>query len=441
MKHDKRNIDILKGSLIKNIILFVLPIALSSMLQQLFNAADTSVVGKFADEGALAAVGTNGEIVALLVTVSAGLSVGINVIIAGCIGRGEKDNLVLIKHSAIILSVIIGGIIAVSGQFLADGILRAINTPGDIFSRAGAYLKIYFAGMPFIMLYDFSAAILRAEGNSKTPFVILAISGGLNVLLNLLFVIVFKMGVTGVALATVISNGMSAVTTCKKVYKGAGGIKFKIMPELFPKVLKIGLPSAVQGAVFCFANIFVQTAVNGFGTNATGGSTIAMNFEYFAYYVITAFGQTATTFISQNYAAGNKDRCKSIVRICLIASIIGSGILTVPLTVFDNFFAGLFSDNTAEIQAACLRIGIILMYEPICGIYEVLAGVLRGIGHSTEPAVITILGTCVIRIVWIFTVFQKFHTLSVLFMVFPITWVITNLLMAAMYIRYRKIIT
>ena len=424
----------LHGPLNKKLILFALPIALSSMLQQLFNAADTSVVGHFADADALAAVGTNGEIVALLVTLSVGLAAGANVLIAHYIGEKKNDRISDALHTALSLALLLGLCGALLGQFLARPLLIAIRTPASVLADAILYLRIYFIGYPFLMLYDFGSAILRAKGDSRRPFIALTVSGLLNVLLNLFFVIVCHLGVAGVAIATDISTGVSAFLVLLWLVQESADFqlvprKLRLHSMPLRQMLIIGIPSAIQGAVFCFANIFVQASVNTFGATATAGSTIAMNFEYFGYYMITAFGQAATTFTSQNFAAKEYRRCRKILKSCLVFSILFSAVITVPLTVFRSGASALFTTNPAVIQSACLRISLILLFEPICCLYEIPAGVLRGSGHSTLPAILTVIGTCLVRIVWIFTVFVYKNTQESLFVVFPISWVLTILLM------------
>lgn len=432
----------LHGPLTMKLIVFALPIALSSMLQQLFNAADTSVVGHFADSNALAAVGTNGEIVALLVTLSAGLSVGANVLLARCIGEKKSEQISDILHTALVLALLTGSLGVVLGQGISRPLLTLIRTPEEILDAAVLYLRIYFCGFPFLMLYDFGSAILRAKGNSRFPFIALILSGILNVLLNLLFVIGCHAGVAGVAAATGISTAVSAFLVLWKLHMESDEFQFRIRAlclhqDYLAEILMIGIPSAVQGAVFCFANIFVQASVNSFGAIATAGSTIAMNFEYFGYFIITAFGQAATTFTSQNYAAGEIRRCRHILGICLAGSFLFSTLITVPLTVFRPAASGLFSSDPAVIEAACMRISIILLFEPICGFYETTAGVLRGTGHSTLPAVVTVIGTCLVRIVWIFTGFRSIHTPESLFIIFPVSWVITICLMTGSFLVSR----
>lgn len=426
------DMDMLHGSLTVKLLLFTLPIALSSMAQQLFNAADTAVVGYFGNESALAAVGTNTEIIALIVTVSSGLSVGANILIANHIGRNEMKETPAAVKTAMLLAVMVGMIGLLLGQIIAAPLLRLIQTPEGIFEAAELYLRVYMMGYPFLLLYDFGASALRARGDSRYPFLALIISGIANVALNLFFVIVFHMGVAGVAIATDISTMLSALLVLHRLAKDTM-FRFTFRDPKFSlriawEVLKTGIPSAVQGAVFCLANIFVQASVNSFGEIAIAGSTIAMNFEYFTYYIITAFGQTATTFTSQNYAAGQNDRCRRILWLCLGLSTVCSSIPIFVIVLFRGFFSSLFTPEVAVIESAGVRILCILLFEPICNFYEIPAGVLRGSGHALYPAVGAMIGTCAFRIIWICTVFRTAPTLPMLYHAFPLSWAATIVL-------------
>ena len=435
MNRKDREMDMLHGPLLKKILLFTLPIALSSMLQQLFNAADTSIVGYFDSANSLAAVGTNGEIIALIVSLSSGLAIGVNVLIANQIRQKKTDKIPEIVHTSIMLAVLIGITGLFIGQFITRPLLSLIQTPDKIIGLAEIYLRIYFLGYPFLLLYDFGSAVLRARGDSRYPFLALTFAGVINVLLNVFFVIVMRIGVAGVAIATDISTALSAGLVIWRLYKDIARsfTQIHIHPEYVSQILKTGIPSAIQGAVFCFANIFVQASVNSFGAVTIAGSTIAMNFEYFAYYVITAFGQTATTFTSQNYAADQKKRCRQILWICLISSTLFSLVIIEPIILFRTGFSGLFSTELEVIRNACIRIMYILFFEPICSLYEIPAGALRGAGHSALPAVMTVIGTCAFRIIWICTVFRLHTKLEVLYSAFPISWVTTILLIAGSF--------
>lgn len=428
----KTGMDMLHGPLTGKLLLFTLPIALSSIVQQLFNAADTAVVGYFGNESALAAVGTNTEIVALIVTLSSGLSIGANILIANRIGRNETKEIPAAVQTAMLLAVLVGLTGLLLGQAVAAPLLRLIQTPEGIFEAAELYLRIYMMGYPFLLLYDFGASVLRARGDSRYPFLALMISGIANVAFNLFFVIVFRMGVAGVALATDISTVLSALMVLRRLAKDTVFCftfrRPKFSPGIAGEVLKTGIPSAMQGAVFCFANIFVQASVNTFGETAIAGSTIAMNFEYFTYYIITAFGQTATTFTSQNYAAGQRGRCRRILWLCLGLSTVCSSVPIFTIVLFRDFFSGLFTPEAAVIESAAVRILCILLFEPICNFYEIPAGVLRGSGHALYPAVSTMIGTCAFRIIWICTVFRLNPALPTLYHAFPLSWVSTILL-------------
>ena len=415
------------------------------MVQQPFNAADTAVVGYFGSEGALAAVGTNTEIIALIVTLSSGLSIGANILIANRIGQNEIDELPAAVQTAMLLAALIGMAGLLLGQAAAAPLLELIQTPNSIFEEAALYLRFYMLGYPFLLLYDFGAAVLRARGDSRAPFLALMFSGAANVGLNLFFVVALHMGVAGVAIATDISAALSALLVLRRLKKDElfrlTFRKPQFSTKIAGNILKTGVPSAVQGAVFCFANIFVQASVNRFGETAIAGSTIAMNFEYFTYYIITAFSQTATTFTSQNYAAGQRDRCRRILWLCLGLSTVCSTIPIVTIVLFRDFFSSLFTQEAAVIESAAVRILCILLFEPVCNLYEIPAGALRGSGHALYPAVSTMLGTCAFRIIWICMLFRAHPTLPMLYHAFPLSWAATILLVnlgSLLILRFRS---
>lgn len=437
--------DMLHGPLSGKLLLFTLPIALSSMIQQLFNAADTAVVGYFGSEGTLAAVGTNTEIIALIVTLSSGLSIGAKILIANRIGQNEIDELPAAVQTAMLLAALIGMAGLLLGQAAAAPLLELIQTPNSIFEEAALYLRFYMLGYPFLLLYDFGAAALRARGDSRAPFLALMFSGAANVGLNLFFVVALHMGVAGVAIATDISAALSALLVLRRFKKDElfrlTFRKPQFSTKIAGNILKTGVPSAVQGAVFCFANIFVQASVNRFGETAIAGSTIAMNFEYFTYYIITAFSQAATMFTSQNYAAGQYDRCRRILWLCLGFSAVCSTIPIVTIILFRDFFSSLFMQEAAVIESAAVRILCILLFEPVCNLYEIPAGALRGSGHALYPAVSTMLGTCAFRIVWICMLFRAHPTLPMLYHAFPLSWAATILLVnlgSMLTLRFRS---
>lgn len=432
MNRKASDMDMLHGPLAGKLLRFTIPIALSSMVQQLFNAADTAVVGHFGSEGALAAVGTNTEIIALIVTISSGLSISANIMIADHIGRNKTMELPAVVQTSMLLACLVGIVGLLLGQAAAAPLLRLIHAPEDIFEEAKRYLQIYMLGYPFLLLYDFGSSMLRARGDSRYPFLALVVSGIANVGFNLFFVIVFRMGVAGVAIATDLSTMLSAFAVLHRLTKDelfrltfrSPGFSLSIAWD----ILKTGVPSAVQGAVFCFANLFVQASVNRFGETAIAGSTIAMNFEYFTYYITTASGQTATTFTGQNYAAGQNDRCRRILWLCLGLSTVCSSVPIFVIVLFRSLFSSLFAAEAAVIESAGVRILCILLFGPICNFYEIPAGVLRGSGHALYPAVSTVVGTCVFRILWIYTVFRAAPTLPTLYHAFPLSWIVTIVL-------------
>lgn len=433
------SIDMLNGPLLKNILLFSLPIAASSILQQLFNSADTAIAGRFGDPDALAAVGTNGEIVSFVVSVSSGLAVGANVLIAHYIGSGRREKISSAVHTSMLFSIIAGIIFALIGQFVSAPLLTLINTPEDILDSAVGYLRMYFAGVPFLMIYDFGAAVLRSKGDSRRPLNALMLSGVINVLLNLFFVIVMKLNVLGVALATDISTAFSAALVVYWLFKEQEDFciklsKLKIEGAQLKKILIIGVPAAVQNAVFCIANIFLQSAINTFGSTAAAGSAVSMNYEYIAYYVNSAFGQAAATFTGQNYAAGKWKRCKKIFLICMAEALFAALLLCIGFVAFRYQASALFTSSAAEIEYSCERLLTVLLLQPLCTLYEIPAWTMRGMGYSSVPAAENMICICVVRIIWRFTVFEHFRTLRTLYIVFPFTWVITTVVAAVTFI-------
>ena len=411
MNWKNKEIDMLHGPLAGKLLLFTLPIALSSMVQQLFNAADTAVVGYFGSDGALTAVGTNTEIIALVITLSSGLSIGANILIANHVGRNETKELPAAVQTAMLMAVLLGMAGLLLGQAAAVPLLRLLQTPEDIFEEAALYLRLYMLGYPFFVLM---------------------LSGVANVGLNLFFVVVLRMDVAGVAISTGVSTTLSALLVPRRLRRDElfrftfRELKFSLKNA--GNILKTGVPSAVQGAVFCFADLFVQASVNRFGETVIAGSTITMNFEYFTYYIITAFGQTETTFTSQNYAAGQRDRCQRILWLCLLLSTVCSTVPITAIVLFRDFFSSLFTPEATVIESAAVRILCILLFEPLCDLYEIPAGVLRGSGHAIYPAVSTMLGTCAFRIVWICTVFRAHPTLPMLYHAFRLSWIATIVL-------------
>lgn len=430
--------DMLNGPLVSKIILFALPLAASSILQQLFNAADVAVVGRFAGNQALAAVGGNSSVINLLVNLFVGFSVGANVVIARYIGEGKAERIQKTVHTVVALALICGAILAVLGYVVARPLLQLMNTPQEVLPLAAVYLKIYFGGMPFFMLYNFGSAILRSVGDTQKPLYCLIVSGIINVGLNLLLVIVFQLGVVGVAVATVTANGVSAGMVLLFLGKSEGAIrlnmrKLALSREEVVKIVKIGAPAGLQGMVFSFSNVCIQSAINGFGTDAIAGSAAALNYEFFTYFVTSAFTQAAVTFTSQNYGARKYERCKKVWRISALLGVCGTGILSAVFVLGRSFFLGIFAADAAAVSFGAVRMLHIQVFSFLPPLYEVTGGSLRGMGYSMTPAILTMFGSCAVRIIWIYTVFAWKPTLSVLFWVYPFSWVVTITLVAGGY--------
>ncbi len=439
----ENHMDMLQGSLLDKIILFALPLAASSILQQLFNAVDVAVVGRFASSRALAAVGSNTAVISLLVNMFVGVSMGANVLIASYIGKKENEGIHRAIHTAAILAAAAGTVLLVTGLFIARPVLTLMKTPDNVIDLAVLYLRIYCLGMPFIMVYNFGAAILRSMGDTKRPLYCLILSGIINTLLNLVLVIVFHLGVAGVAIATVVSNVVSAGLVVYFLLHENPPFRLrfqdiKIYPAEMVKTLKIGIPAGLQGMVFPLANMVIQSAINEFGSDVMAGSTAAQNYEYMTYFVINAFAQTAVTFTSQNYAAGYDKRCKKVLKETLLAGCLSCLVLSLVFVLGKKPFISVFTSDAKVAEFAYVRMMHVMLFEFLTGTYEITGAALRGKGYSMTPAFLTIFGTCLLRPLWVATVCRKYHTFGVLMSVYPVSWVLTGVLMAAAYIVIQK---
>ena len=434
----------LNGPLAGPIILFALPLALSSMLQQLFNAADTAVVGRFASSQAMAAVGSNSSVINLVVALFVGLSVGTNVVIASLIGRGRKEEIPTAVHTAVVVALISGVLLLFVGIGIARPMLTLMNTPEDVLDLAVLYLRIYFLGMPFIMLYNFGAAILRSKGDSTRPVYALICGGVLNVLLNLLLVIVFHLHVIGVASATVTSNVVSSFLVMWFLLHEEDEFrmnpkKLQIHRGYLMQMIRIGLPAGLQGVVFSLSNTVIQSGVNSFGSSASAGSAAALNFEIIAYYIVNSFNQATVTFTSQNYAAGKYDRVKKVFRLAILFTVIGAGTLDFLFIAGRHFTLSLFTTDPEVFKYAVIRFTHILAFQWMVSSYEISGSAMRGMGYSMTPTVITIFGTCVFRIFWVLTLFPRHRDFGFLLYVYPASWLITgSLVLFAYFLVCRK---
>ena len=431
------------GTLWNKILIFALPLAASSILQQLFNSVDTAVVGRFASSRALAAVGSNSSLIALMINLFIGISLGSNVVISRYIGQRAEKNIQSAIHTAIVVALFGGILVLVLGQFIARPVLTLMGTPHDVVDLAVLYLRIYFLGMPFIMLYDFCSSILRSTGDSRRPLYALIAAGIINTGLNLILVICFHLGVSGVAIATVVSNIVSSGILLWILTHEAAPVrlelhKLRIDWGELKKILVIGVPAGLQGMVFSVANVCIQSTINSFGSNAVAGSAAALNFEYFAYFIVNAFAQTTVTFTSQNYGAGDLVRCKKVFRQSMLFSVIFCGILSWIFVLGRSFFLRLYTTDPAVLDFAFQRLLIVTSLELLTSSYEISGGAMRGFGHSLTPAIITVIGSCVLRLIWISTVCRRVHEFWVLMIIYPISWILTGTAMITAYLLLRR---
>lgn len=431
MKDTKsQKIDMLNGAILGKIILFSIPIMLSGILQLLFNAADVMVVGKWAGKLALAAVGSNGSLINLFTNLFMGLSVGASVQVSMYYGARRYDNVSKTVHTAVLVSVLSGLFLTLIGLFFAVPMLKMMGTPNDVIYLSALYLRIYFLGMPFMLLYNFGSAILRSVGDTGRPLLYLTIAGIINLILNIIFVVLFQMSVAGVAVATIISQFVSAVLIITRLLKEDSCIrlewkKLRIHPEILLKIVKIGLPAGIQGMVFSFSNVIIQSSVNSFGSVVMAGNTAASNIEGFIYTSMNSIYQACITFTSQNLGAGKYSRIPKILLNC-VGLVLAVGIVFGSIVLFfGRQIMGLYASEQEVIAFGVLRLQVILRFYFLCGLMEVLVGSIRGLGHSVLPMVVSILGACGTRILWIFTVFRWVGTLESLYVSYPITWALT----------------
>ena len=439
----KHSIDMLSGSLLDKILLFALPFAASNVLQQVFNSADVAVVGRFSGSEALAAVGMCGPIVNLIINVFVGLSVGSNVLCATLIGQGRAGKIRDATQTVFCLALASGVFLAVVGPLLALPILRLIDTPQNVLPLSSRYLAIYFLGMPAIMAYNFCSAVLRAKGDSRRPLYSLTFAGVLNVALNLLFVAHFKLSVVGVAVATVISNFAAAslvvffLITEDEPYKlHIRGLH--IEGGLLVRICRIGLPAGAQGMVFSLSNVCIQGALNTFGSDAIAGAAAAVNFQYFSFFVVSAFSQAATTFTSQNYGAAQHARCKRIWALCMACSTTVSFLMCQTFVTFGEQFIRVYTTDAQAISFALTQMRYVVRWHFLINSYEITAGSLRGMGYSLLPSLVTLALSCLFRIVWLATVFRLLATYECVMLVYPASWLVTGAAMLTLWALVRR---
>lgn len=439
-----KHIDMTTGSLWRNIPLFAFPVAATSILEQLSNLIATVIIGNFSgDQGtlAMAAVGSNVPLTSLMLNLFIGMSLGSNVVIANAIGRNDQNMVKRAVHTSILMALV-GFVVIALGEIFAEPMLAALNVPAETMPLASLYLRVFLLSMPSILLYNFEAAIFRSIGDTKVPLAALAVSGVLNVLLNLFFVIVLHMTVNGVAIATVAANAVSAALLyvrltrtdkCVRVERKA----LRIDGASLKRILSIGLPAGVQSAVFSFANIVIQSAINTLGTVAIAASSAAFNVEILAYDVLNSFSQACTTFVGQNYGAGQIKRCKKTMQLSFLEGAIATFVSVVVLLLSARSLLAIFNSDPEVIAIGYIRLATILPAYVFCLIYEILSGYLRGFGISLAPALLTMLGVCGIRIAWVKFVFPTSMTFQTVMWVYPISLGATALLILCAVLIYR----
>lgn len=436
--------DILNGSIWNKIPMYALPVAATGILEQLFNASDVAIVGNFASSdrtAAIAAVGANSPVIGVILNLFIGISLGTNVVIANAIGRKDKKAVEQTVHTSVLAAFLGGLLVTLFGELFIRNVLSLLNVPADVFPYALLYIRIYLLGMPVIFLYNFEAAIFRSTGDTKVPLQALAFSGVLNVLLNLFFVICLRMTVNGVTVATVLSNVVSSVILFVKLTRTEKWIhldvkNLRIDEKCLMKILRIGFPAGIQSAVFNLANLVIQSAINSLGTVVIAASSAAYNIEILVYYIFNSFSQACTTFVGQNYGAGQIKRCKRTLLLCVIEDSIASVAAIILILCSGQFLLSLFNREPQVIAIGYQRLVIIFTAYIFSMLYEIMSGYLRGFGISFVPAVLTTIGVCGIRIAWVYTIFQKSQTFRTLLFAYPASLSVTALLILIALLGY-----
>ena len=436
-------IDMLHGAILPKLLRFAVPLTLSTMLQLLFNAADVVVVGRWAGDNSLAAVGSNTSLIALLTNMFLGLSIGANILAARYFGAHEDEELSKTVHTSILLSLYSGVFLTVVGILGARTILIWMQCPANVLDLATLYLRIYFAGMTATMLYNFGAALLRASGDTQRPLYYLFASGVVNVILNLVFVIGFSMSVAGVALATIISQTVSALLVTGMLVREEGALRLDLRRLTFhagtlKQILLIGLPAGLQSTVFSLSNVVIQSSINSFGSMVVAGNSASSNLEGFVYTAMNAFAQAAVTFTSQNIGARKYHNLDRVIRNCLLCVVVTGLVLGGGAALAGNQLLRFYSSDTAVIATGAERLRLICGFYLLCGIMDVLASSLRGLGYSVLPMVVSLIGVCALRLVWIATIFQLNRTPFMLYISYPISWALTALVHLACLLVVRR---
>ena len=438
-----RDVDMLHGSVADKFLLFALPLAFTGVFEQLFNTADTMVLGQFVGKNAMAAVGNNAPAISLMVMLFLGLSLGANVVIAQHIGARDHAGAKKAVHTALLLAIVVGVLLTIVGELFSNRILLLLAVPEEVMGMARDYLQIYFLGLPALAVYNFESAIFRSSGDSRTPLYSLIAASGLNIMFNLLSVLVFDFGVAGVAAATVVSNFVNAGILWWSLRRRTTFIHldYELLrwdtAEL-KAILRVGIPAGVQGMVFCLSNLLVQSAINSLGTDVMAASAAAFAIEINVYCFLSAIGQATTTFIGQNYGARNIERCFRITRIALMTEVIVMLVLGGITMCFSVPLLHLFTEGATVVQLGIVRLEYVTLLQCINGVTEILSGTLRGYGYSTPPAVIALCTICGTRGFWVYTVFTSFPSFDMLMLSYPASWLLTGILLMGAYRFYHN---
>ena len=438
--------DMIHGSLGDKIIRFALPVAATGILQQLFNAADIAVIGRFVGKEAMAAVGSNNSLIGLMVTMFGGIAMGANVVIARSTGQANREGIRNAVHTSILIAFVGGMIMTIIGELIARPLLHWMGVPEEIFGEALRYIRIYFAGLPVIFLYNFESAIFRSQGDTRTPLICLTISGVLNVVMNVFFVVVLHMTVDGVALATVLANLISSGLLLVMLMRSQSAIRvqwsgFSYQPRVIGTILRIGAPAGLQGMVFSLSNLCIQSAINSLGADVIAASAAAFNVEIFAYFVLNSFGQACTTFVGQNRGAGDLERCRKATRICMGQDMIFTAVISALILLSGHALLRIFNTDPEVVRLGYTRILILISAELVNVVIEILSGAMRGHGQSLIPAIVSLAGICGVRILWVYTVFPFSRTFNTIMAAYPISWTITAIVLVVAYFMMMRKIT
>lgn len=442
-KSGAHEIDMLHGPIWNRLLWFALPLTMTSILQQLFNSADTAVVGHFVSNEAQAAVGANASVINLLVNTFVGISVGANVVIAALTARQEDEKVHRAVHTVIVFSVLVSLLIIAAGEILARPILTLMATPENVMDLAVWYLRLYLLGVPFEMVYNFGSAVLRSKGDSRRPLLALFFSGVLNVFMNLFFVVVLGMSVDGVAISTVLSNAVAAALVMYFLATEEGAYRFRMQDlcldrGILSKVIQIGLPAGLQGAVFSVSNMCIQSAINSFGSEAVAGASIATYFDMFTYFFSGGMASACLTFASQNHAVGREDRSNAVFRDAMILGLILTFGVGMIFYLGRDFFLGFYSADAVVLSYAAAKMSRSMVTQFLEVPFDIPGSMLRAYDHPLEPAVITVIGTCIFRLFWVFAIFPTNRDYQSLMTVYPISWIITSVLMQIAWARAHR---